>query len=506
MASLRRGFVGLTLALLLLLAAWTAWRVDRTVGAMLEREVEAGLTREAGLVARVVASSQQEPQEVVAGLAHEGVRRISVGTDPAPQPGWTHATAPVPGSELRVLVGMPDDEAREPRRVLRGALGGALFAGLLGSLIAMVAGAEWLTAPLRDALDHIGRPGPPDEVLRDLHADLGDREHRLDAQQERFQHQLDALPDGLIILDEEHRITLANHRGLALLGLDEDSLGQTATHPALEMAGELGLQGAVVEVENVPLRPGRLVLLRDMTELRRLERVRQDFVANVSHELRTPISVIRTNVDALKAGAMEEPDLALAFLEAIDRNGDRLSALIADLLELARLDGGARLTLGPVDCGLVAWRVRESLYAAAEGRGQQLVLSIPPGTFVQADEGALEQCLTNLVENAIKYGREGGRVELRALPSGLRLRLEVHDNGPGVPQEHRDRIFERFYRVDKGRSRQMGGTGLGLSIVRHLGSSMEAELGVDDSDLGGARFWLILGRPRTHSDTELPST
>ena len=296
--------------------------------------------------------------------------------------------------------------------------------------------------------------------------------------------------EGLLLLDAEDRVVTANRRAQQLVALERvDEL-------SLVDEGELDLQGHTLQLQISELADGeRVVLMRDVTDLRRLETVRQDFVANVSHELRTPVSVIRTNVDALQAGAMDEPELAMSFLDAIDRNANRLGALIADLLSLARLDSGQPLLVEAVDVGAIAWRVRESLWERADQKLQDLVLRVEPGATAMADSGALEQVLTNFIENSIKYTPEGGTIELRYRAVAGRARVEVHDDGPGVPVEVRDRVFERFYRVDKGRSRLLGGTGLGLSIVRRLAGGMQGTVGVGESDLGGAVFHLDLALP-----------
>ncbi|MCP4920627.1 MAG: PAS domain-containing protein [Proteobacteria bacterium] len=353
--------------------------------------------------------------------------------------------------------------------------------------------AQWLTAPLRRAAadaDHPERDGsealaePTLPVAADRDAQAADTAH--------VQAALDAMPDGYVVLDADGDVVLANEQARRLLGDSVDD------HPALASDGPMELAGARVEVTSIAMARGTLVRLQDVTELRRLESVRQDFVSNVSHELRTPVSVIRTNVEALQGGALEEPELARSFVDAIERNAERLGVLIVDLLRLADLDAGDRLALAPVDCGRVAWRVKESLSSVAAARQQTIRLEqVALGTQVLAEEGALEQVLTNLVENAIKYSPPGGDIHVRFVALGERGRIEVHDAGPGVPVEARHRVFERFYRVDKGRSRRMGGTGLGLSIVRHLAESMNGRAGVGDSDLGGARFWLELSRLQT---------
>jgi two-component system phosphate regulon sensor histidine kinase PhoR len=201
--------------------------------------------------------------------------------------------------------------------------------------------------------------------------------------------------------------------------------------------------------------------------------------------------VIRANSETLLDGGIDDPQYARASLEAIQRSSQRLSNLIADLLDLARLEGGAyeirnhAIMLGGV-VGLVLASVRE----LARSREVRLVDEVPSNCVVRADDSALEQVLTNLVENAIKYTDAGGCVTVRALPQKGAVRIEVVDDGPGVPEAHRDRVFERFYRIDAGRSRELGGTGLGLSIVKHLVTAMGGEVGIDPAQPHGACFWV----------------
>ena len=209
---------------------------------------------------------------------------------------------------------------------------------------------------------------------------------------------------------------------------------------------------------------GCIVVIHDVTRLRRLERVRRDFVANVSHELRTPVSVIRLNAEMLQEGALSDPDAGPQFVEALYHNSVRLSDLISDLLDVSRLESASsksnQTPLRSSEVGRVAYDTVQQL--AAE-RGTTVTMRIPTDLEVTADRSALEHVLINLVQNAVNYTPEGGNVELEALSSDGNVRIEVRDDGPGIPIKYRKRIFERFYRVDKGRSTHMGGTGLELS-------------------------------------------
>jgi two-component system phosphate regulon sensor histidine kinase PhoR len=222
---------------------------------------------------------------------------------------------------------------------------------------------------------------------------------------------------------------------------------------------------------------GAVLVLHDTTELRRLERLRQDFVANVSHELKTPLSVIKVCVETLQDGAADDPDHRDRFLEQIARQGDRLHALILDLLSLARIESGAELFhFATVPLAPLAAACVERHRPRAEARRQTLRLEAEADLVVWADEEAVDTILENLLDNAVKYTPEGGTIRVRLTVEEGFGRVEVIDTGIGIPASDLPRIFERFYRVDKARSRGMGGTGLGLSIVKHLAQAMHGSV------------------------------
>jgi two-component system phosphate regulon sensor histidine kinase PhoR len=224
--------------------------------------------------------------------------------------------------------------------------------------------------------------------------------------------------------------------------------------------------------------------------------VRRDFVANASHELRTPLTSIRGFVEALEDGALREEETAQRFLGKIRTHADRMTALVDDLLELSRLESGGRPpalqetrvveVVEDVVASFADPATRKNITLRRVDRGAPLVM---------ADPDRLRRILENLVDNAVKYTPEGGRVEVttHSLPDGS-AQIEVADNGPGIAAEHLPRIFERFYRVDKARSRALGGTGLGLSIVRHLAEGMGASVSVDSQPGRGARFSVLIPR------------
>jgi two-component system phosphate regulon sensor histidine kinase PhoR len=239
---------------------------------------------------------------------------------------------------------------------------------------------------------------------------------------------------------------------------------------------------------------GAVLTFHDITERRRLEQVRRDFVANASHELRTPLTSIRGFVEALEDGAVRDARTAQRFLGKIHLHSDRMASLVEDLLELSRLESGERPPrweeVSPAE---VAEDVVASFSGLADRKGTTLVRKDLGERSVVTDADRLRRILENLVDNAVKYTPEGGRVELATGPGpGGGAVLEVKDNGHGIPPEHLPRIFERFYRVDKARSRELGGTGLGLAIVKHLAEGMGASVTVQSEVGKGTCFTLTL--------------
>jgi two-component system, OmpR family, phosphate regulon sensor histidine kinase PhoR len=332
------------------------------------------------------------------------------------------------------------------------------------------------------------------------------RAGRLAASYSQVIDALEDMTEGVISLDDHKQIVRANRAALEMLGIDAASgrpLSEVVQSPELlsivgvadAASTEIDLGARSVLARASPLRStsGRLVVLHDVTEMRRLEVVRRDFVANVSHELRTPVAVIQANAETLLAGAMDDPSHAKTFLEAVHRNAERMSAIIGDLLDLSRIEAGQyEIELGPTEIAPIATRVLENLEAQARAKRIQVEIDIASDLSAHADPEALDHVLQNLLENALKYTPDGGRVTVRAEKVGPSVRIEVEDDGPGIEPKHRSRVFERFYRVDKGRSREVGGTGLGLSIVKHLVSAMGGTVGLAPADPKGSIFWLTL--------------
>jgi two-component system phosphate regulon sensor histidine kinase PhoR len=238
-----------------------------------------------------------------------------------------------------------------------------------------------------------------------------------------------------------------------------------------------------------------VVMILDMTEARRLERLRREFVANASHELRTPVAAIVGVAETLEAGAAEDPEARQSFLAILIRHAQRLSRLTSDLLDIARLEAGYQPRPEEVPVREVVQTVVQTLQARAEAKHLRLEAKLEGDAVVSAERAAVEQILTNLVDNAIKYTAEGGEVTIRSAQKGTSVELCVEDTGAGIPSEHLPRLFDRFYRVDNARSRELGGTGLGLAIVKHLALANAGAVRVDSRPGKGSRFFVTLPRP-----------
>ena len=316
-----------------------------------------------------------------------------------------------------------------------------------------------------------------------------------------------AMPDAAAVIDGAGRFIAANRPLELLLGAPVLGLGLLEATRSRELtdaawralAGwpasrEMTLPGPgkVVGALLAPLSQARaLLVLRDLTEQKRQEVVRRDFIANASHELRTPVSAISGAVETLLSGLPLDPQ-ARPFVEMIARHAERLGNLSSDLLDLSRLESGDfRPEMESLDARMAMGVALELVRAKAAEKQLELRVEGPPGLRVLADPRALEQILVNLLDNAIKYTPARGRVTLLAEASGERVGLSVIDTGPGIEPRHQQRLFERFYRADPGRSRAAGGTGLGLAIVKHLSQLQGGEVGVESSS-AGSRFWLRL--------------
>jgi len=346
------------------------------------------------------------------------------------------------------------------------------------------------------------------------------RDAELREQAQRTASLFDRMVEGLIVVDAGGRIRLANRAAAALFGFEAPAAGKTileATrhHEVAAIASRLDRELEVLghelridslesprflQVNALALRDasgagdGAIIVFHDLTRLRQLEGVRQEFVANVSHELRTPLSLIKSAAETLLDGAKDDPAALGRFLQIIDKHANRLALLIDDLLLLSTLDsGGLRLSKQPLQVRATVQEAMDDLRQRALARDVRLENAVPAGLLVLADSERMRQVISNLVDNAIKYGKAGGTtsVEGRLLDDG-RVEIAVADDGPGIPRESQERIFERFYRVDKARSREQGGTGLGLAIVKHVVQAHGGEVRLVSEPGSGSRFILTL--------------
>ncbi len=321
---------------------------------------------------------------------------------------------------------------------------------------------------------------------------------------------LDRVLEGVMLVSSTGQILLTNQRAEQLLDIQKiQDVEALAIHQKGMRVIERSLKGIesetvwyrgekpnrqYFEMVGLPLENGGAILVvRDISTIRHLERVRRDFIANISHELRTPITTILMNVEAiLDEGS---PD---RFVQAIHRNSERLSLLVNGLLDLSRLEAGEmELTVQRLELKPIVERVCNTLDSLLEPKDQSLSVKVEENTFALVDAQAIEQVLTNLVSNAIKYAPHKAQIEVSIRQVTQRVLIEVMDNGPSISLKHQKRLFERFYRVDKGRSREEGGTGLGLAIVRHLVDAMGGEVGVRSTPPTGNVFWVRLNQSRT---------
>jgi two-component system phosphate regulon sensor histidine kinase PhoR len=361
----------------------------------------------------------------------------------------------------------------------------------------------------------IGDAPPGDEVrelsewVNFLAEDATKSHHALARERALLAAVADTLNQGVIAVDADHRIELLNDAARKMLGVSSTPVGMPLIEfmrvpQAFELIDSVDAAQAEVQLPNGPRTlirvgrkweddEGRVLLLEDVTAMRRLETMRRDFVANVSHELRTPIAVIRANAETLLAGAKDDPVMGVKLIDAVHRNSERLARLIADLLDLSRLDAGQyRMDIQPTSLKAISEQSLTAIEPQAAARNVEVKVEIPENLKVKADTKALDQIFVNLIDNAVKYSKPGGHVWIEARPDNDRVRIEIRDDGPGIPEKHRERVFERFYRADPSRAREAGGTGLGLSIVKHLVESMGGEVGVEPNTPNGSIFWLRL--------------
>jgi two-component system phosphate regulon sensor histidine kinase PhoR len=395
-----------------------------------------------------------------------------------------------------------------------------LMTARLGQRVALIAGVAERYARGDVSAPHIDYGD--DElgtVARALDQSVQELGRRLDEQardRARMEAILAGMVEGVIAVDAQGRLQLANDAARRMLKLDDLAVGrhyvETIRHPAFADLVAAALGGhtpdsvqlspprdlsRTIMARAAPVRSGgpygAVLVLHDITDLRRADQMRRDFVANVSHELRTPLTAIRGYVEALAEGDATA-DETRQFLGIVMRHALRMERLVKDLLRLARLDAGQEtLEMVVCDTRALVQSVAADLSAAMAQRHQQVQIDVAPGAeSLRGDPAKLHDVLRNLLANASTYGPEQSAVVVAARPAGDRIAISVSDHGPGVPEDELPRIFERFYRVDKSRARDPGGTGLGLAIVKHLIELQGGSVRAENRPEGGATFTIEL--------------
>ncbi len=497
---------------------------------------------------KVIGDTHQEPDQMDNHLARPEVRRAMAG-----RPGTAVRFSRTLGTEMMYLA-LPLQEGDRVigvlrtsmpvltvRQTLRGlysrlSLTSLLLVALAAVVILLIsrrisrplerirAGAERFA---RGELDYKLAGSGTSEVsslaatLNSMAAGLSDRIQTVIRQRSELEVLLASMVEGVIAIDPRERVTKFNRAAGEILGVDPARAVGRSIQEAVRLSdlhqlvrrtlsagrpaeGEIAIRGEreiflqarasiLLDADSRP--QGCVVVLHDISHLRRLENVRRDFVANVSHELKTPVTSIKGFAETLAAGAVEDQQDRRRFLGIIVRQAERLSSLIDDILSLARLeDGKARSMIGfePGEVGEVLAAAIDLCRPKADQRQVTLSLDCPAALSARMNSKLLEQAVINLVDNAIKFSEPGGPVRVTARAGEGRLSIEVSDQGCGIEQLHLDRIFERFYRVDKARSRALGGTGLGLAIVKHIAQVHDGTVAAASRPGHGSTFTLTI--------------
>lgn len=355
-------------------------------------------------------------------------------------------------------------------------------------------------------------------TLNKMAQDIEEKIKEIDTKSQHLEAIFNSMVEGVIVTDASEKIISINH---AIEGLFQVSREQAQGGFILEGIRNSEISGLINEAlkkaefisrEVVLVLPesrtvqvnvspvfeknevtGSVAVIHDITQLRHLEKIRQDFVANISHELKTPLTSIKGFVETLLDGALEDKTNSLDFLKTIDNHVNRLNALIDDLLELAHLES-QEIVLNKTRFNLAALvnQIALGFKTQAKNRNLTISLKLPPDLEIFADRSKIEQVFSNLIHNAVKYNKENGSVLIYSELFEGKLKITIEDSGVGIPLKDIPRIFERFYRVDKARSRQLGGTGLGLSIVKHIIELHGGQVGVESTEGLGSKFSLII--------------
>ena len=435
---------------------------------------------------------------------------------------------------VRVALPLRDieEDAAELRRgIVLAGVSTALLAGLLALFIA-----ERTTRPVRELREGVQRiasgdlttrlrPRTRDEIgqltraFNDMAEELRGQMTTLAEERGRLSAVLEHMADGVLITDGSGRVNLLNAAAIRILDTTQEkalgrTLAQVAPHHSLielwkdcrERSEEqietlelprhgLFLQAIVTPFEEADAE-GYLVILQDLTRIRRLETVRRDFISNLSHELRTPLAGLKALVETLRGGAIKDPPAAKRFLKRMDAEVDDLTQMVEELLELSRIESGqVPLRLAPTPVVDLVVPPVDRLRPQAERAGLDLSVQVPPDSpRVMADVGRVQQVVTNLVHNAVKFTTPGGSITVRAEPAGDEVVISVRDSGVGIATEDLERIFERFFKADRARS--SGGTGLGLAIAKHIVQGHGGRIWAESVEGEGSTFYFTLQMAR----------
>lgn len=350
-----------------------------------------------------------------------------------------------------------------------------------------------------------------------MQTEISYRENVLREYSRRLEAILGSMVEGVIAVNGDGEILFANFAACDMLSLQKSSIAGRLLHEAIrlpellnsfdlalntqetiktefETRGEIrrSLSIRITSLKETPS-AGTVIVARDVTELRQLETMRSDFVANVSHELKTPLSSIKAYAETLRLGAMDDLDHRGRFIGEIEEQAERLYLLIIDLIQLARIESRQEIfEAEALELGNILLDSIESFAPVAESKSLDLQLEAPKTLSMRGDAEGIRTILDNLISNAIRYTPDGGTVNVKCMATDAVVQLEIRDTGIGIAKEHRARIFERFYRIDKARSRDLGGTGLGLSIVKHLAQALNGTIEVESEIGRGSCFRVTL--------------
>lgn len=416
------------------------------------------------------------------------------------------------------------------RIVVLGLTFALVFAFILGSLLAAgtiepvnrmiqvsrkFAEGDFTKRVFRSSKDEIGELAV---TLNKMAEDIENKVREIESQNQKLTAIFNSMIEGIIVVDKNRRLVSVNPAVERIFGVSAgeskgklflEAIRNNDIYEVIEKAlkngksvsGEIALVYPVQKIFELSATPifdgdevgGCLAVIHDITEIRRLETIRSDFVANVSHELKTPLTSIKGFVETLLEGAIDDKENAKSFLNIIQDHANRLDTLVSDLLVLSNLESKEiRLEKSDWDLREHAEEVIRAFKAQSNKRQIAVNNEIPPGVKIRADRNRTEQVFTNLIDNAIKFNNDGGSIRIYSKDAGGGIKVIIEDSGIGIPEKDIPRIFERFYRVDKARSRELGGTGLGLSIVKHIIELHGGNVGVESAEGHGSKFWFTL--------------